>query len=110
MKRARLVRAVRFLHDRSRAPSPRAGGRVIDMRGEAPNITLVPRGAPEGAEIPPAFEQRRGDPLNLIRVMPAKGQDIHADNVDFSRQARWSAVCRDGAGPARQSERLHTDG
>jgi hypothetical protein len=44
----------------------------IDSPGTGPRLSPVPRGAPQGAERP-LFG---GDPLNLIRVMPAKGLDI----------------------------------
>src|SRR5262249_48358311 len=44
----------------------------------------VPRGAPV-KELRDPHASYRGDPLNLIRVMPAKGQDIHA-SVDLPRE------------------------
>jgi hypothetical protein len=43
----------------------------IDSPRMGPRLRLVPRGAPQGAERPLIG----GDPLNLIRVMPAKGLD-----------------------------------
>jgi hypothetical protein len=43
----------------------------IDSPHTGPRLSLVPRGAPQGAERPLVC----GDPLNLIRVMPAKGLD-----------------------------------
>src|SRR5690242_9422521 len=57
-------------------PSFRGGGFIAHATRSA-YITGVPRGAPEGAERPPIslWRDNRGDPLNLIRVMPAKGQD-----------------------------------
>jgi hypothetical protein len=36
----------------------------------APDLRGVPL---QGAEIPLGLNGRRGDPLNLIRIMPAKG-------------------------------------
>jgi hypothetical protein len=43
----------------------------IDSPRTGPRLSRVPRGAPRGAERPLVG----GDPLNLIRVMPAKGLD-----------------------------------
>ena len=64
----------------------------------APTMLLcsarVPRGAPEGAEIPLHGDRhfvvrRRGDPSNLIRVMPAKGQGlVHAISPILNRPAQ----------------------
>src|SRR3974390_2389217 len=46
-------------------------------------IRRVPRGAPRGAERP-----RCGDPLNLIRVMPAKGRKSCLNQQTLRRHAR----------------------
>src|SRR5262249_27314296 len=48
-------------------------GAYIDTLPRRATLNTVPGGAREGAEIPLA---PRGDLLNLIRVMPAKGQDL----------------------------------
>lgn len=47
----------------------------IDSGPRVHRLAHVPRGAPERAEIP-LGQRHRGDPLNLIRVMPAKGQGL----------------------------------
>ena len=56
----------------------------IDSPRTGPRLSRVPRGAPQGAERPLVG----GDPLNLIRVMPAKGldtmptTDVHAGMME----------------------------
>src|SRR5215470_13978214 len=77
----------KFCKPAPRVPGTRRTARLIDSQDDDPNIQAVPRGAPDGAEIPPALagiaQLRRvaggrhcGDPLNLIRVIPAKGQGL----------------------------------
>ena len=52
-------------------PPPSRGRKRIDNCAAAPDSRAVPRGAARAAEI----RLSGRDPLNLIRVMPAKGQD-----------------------------------
>src|SRR5262249_12509854 len=47
----------------------------VDTRPGGPTLASVPRGAPV-KELRDPPDRYRGDPLNLIRVMPAKGQDM----------------------------------
>jgi hypothetical protein len=53
----------------------RQRGARVDTRPGGPTLASVPRGAPV-KELRDPPNRYRGNPLNLIRVMPAKGQDM----------------------------------
>ena len=68
-----------LIYDRTRS-NPRSAakrqrGARVDTRPDGPTLAGVPRGAPV-KELRDPPNRYRGNPLNLIRVMPAKGQDM----------------------------------
>src|SRR5437764_11106398 len=84
-----VVERTQFLHSPAKGPrraecrhSADAGLATLTVPRTGLIYWLVPRGAPGGAESPlQAIACRRGDPSNLIRIMPAKGREC--------RKAPW---------------------